>query len=53
MDRGQISEGSVACSVLEKVVNKRQVKMTTIKRYSEAFKRKVIDEIENGKYNQN
>ncbi|AKP24533.1 transposase [Leptospira interrogans serovar Manilae] len=27
--------------------------MTTIKRYSEAFKRKVIDEIENGKYNQN
>ncbi|EMF83732.1 transposase [Leptospira weilii serovar Topaz str. LT2116] len=27
--------------------------MITIKRYSEAFKRKVINEIENGKYNQN
>ncbi|EMY78676.1 transposase [Leptospira weilii serovar Ranarum str. ICFT] len=27
--------------------------MTTIKRYSEAFKRKVIQEIESGKYNQN
>nr|WP_078128349.1 transposase [Leptospira alexanderi] len=27
--------------------------MTTIRRYSEAFKRKVIEEIESGKYNQN
>ncbi|AVV50356.1 Uncharacterized protein XB17_01768 [Leptospira santarosai] len=30
----------------------RQVKMTTITRYSEAFKRKVIQSIEDGKYNQ-
>ncbi|EQA61128.1 hypothetical protein LEP1GSC062_1242, partial [Leptospira alexanderi serovar Manhao 3 str. L 60] len=27
--------------------------MTTIRRYSEAFKMKVIKEIESGKYNQN
>ncbi|EQA64507.1 DNA-binding helix-turn-helix protein [Leptospira alexanderi serovar Manhao 3 str. L 60] len=27
--------------------------MTTIRRYSEAFKMKVIEEIESGKYNQN
>ncbi|MDI7158411.1 hypothetical protein QMM53_18105, partial [Leptospira santarosai] len=30
------------CSVLEKVVIERQEKMTTTTRYSEAFKRKVI-----------
>ncbi|MDI7230305.1 hypothetical protein QMM87_16805, partial [Leptospira santarosai] len=40
------------CSVLEKVVIERQEKMTTTTRYSEAFKRKVIQSIEEGKYNQ-